>query len=100
MSSLGDPMDSPFWETVGHSISTMPWSSGTATPLPPRNNRSTAWDHFTVESGDEKKEGKVGGGVGSSPTYFKFDQELCRTELVKMFMVVEFPFQFVETEAF
>ncbi|KAJ1425115.1 Zinc finger BED domain [Sesbania bispinosa] len=41
-----------------------------------------------------------GGGVSSSPTYFKFDQELCRTELVKMFVVAELPFRFVENEAF
>ncbi|KAJ1416813.1 HAT family dimerization domain-containing protein [Sesbania bispinosa] len=55
MSSLGDPMDSPLRETAGHSNSTTPVASGTAAMLPPRNNRSTAWDHFTVESGVEKK---------------------------------------------
>ncbi|KAJ1379528.1 Zinc finger, BED-type [Sesbania bispinosa] len=110
MSSLGDPMDSPLHEIAGHSISTMPVASGTAAMLPPCNNRSTAWDHFTIEFGVEKKarcnycggiikykdgtsEGKVGGGVGSSPTYFKFDQELCQTELVKMFVVAELPFR-------
>ncbi|KAJ1442182.1 Zinc finger, BED-type [Sesbania bispinosa] len=122
MSSLGDPMDSPLRETAGHSISTTLVAFGTAAPLLPRNNRSTAWDHFTVEIGKEKKarcnycgtlikyrdgtsgmqthlkrckknpytvtnkrprtgassqtiEGQVGGGVGSSPTYFKYDQE-------------------------
>ncbi|KAJ1425992.1 Zinc finger, BED-type [Sesbania bispinosa] len=123
MSSLGDPMDSPLRENAGPSISTTPVASGTAAPLPPRNNRSTALDHFYAETGEEKKtrcnycatlikyrdgtsgiqihlkrckknpytvankrprtdgasshtlEGQMGGGVGSSPTYFKFDQE-------------------------
>jgi len=37
-------------------------------------------------------EGQMGGGVGSSPSCFKFDQELCRKELVKMFVIVELPF--------
>ncbi|KAJ1406991.1 Zinc finger, BED-type [Sesbania bispinosa] len=55
MSSLGDPMDSPLRETAEHSITT-PVASGRAAPLPPRNNWSTAWDHFTVETGEEKKE--------------------------------------------
>ncbi|KAJ1399117.1 hypothetical protein SESBI_30577 [Sesbania bispinosa] len=55
MSSLGDPMDSPLPETAGNSICTTPVASGTTAMLPPRNNRSTTWDHFTVESGVEKK---------------------------------------------
>ncbi|KAJ1375314.1 Zinc finger, BED-type, partial [Sesbania bispinosa] len=141
MSSLGDPMDSPLRETAGHSISTTPVASGTAAPLPPRNNRSTAWDHFTAETGEEKKarcnycgtlikyrdgtsgmqtllkrckknpytvpnkrprtdgassqtvEEQVSGGVSSSPTYFKFDQEVCRAELMKIFVVAELPFR-------
>ncbi|GAU43535.1 hypothetical protein TSUD_98550 [Trifolium subterraneum] len=35
----------------------MPTVSNTANPLPPRprKNRSEAWDHFTVEPGEEKK---------------------------------------------
>ncbi|KAJ1418539.1 Zinc finger, BED-type [Sesbania bispinosa] len=56
MSSLGDPMDSPLREIAGHSISNTPVAAGTTAPLPPRSNRSMTWDHFTVESGDEKKE--------------------------------------------
>ncbi|KAJ1442772.1 Zinc finger, BED-type [Sesbania bispinosa] len=51
-------------------------------------------------SSSQTVEGKVGGGVGSSPTYFKFDQELCQTKLVKMFVIAELPFRFVENEAF
>jgi hypothetical protein len=38
--------------------------------------------------------------TGSSPTYLKFDQQVCRDELVKMFVVSELPFRFVENEAF
>ncbi|KAJ1408960.1 Zinc finger, BED-type [Sesbania bispinosa] len=129
MSSLDDPMDSPLRETAGYSISTTPVASGTATMLPPRNNRSTAWDHFTIESGVEKKarcnycggiikykdgtsgmknhlkrckqnpykdgnkrlrtdgsssqtiEGKVGGGVGSSPTYLNLTKSYVEQDL-------------------
>ena len=45
-------------------------------------------------------EGQVGGGVRSSPSCFKFDQELYRKELVKMFVIVKMPFRSVENEAF
>ncbi|GAU27017.1 hypothetical protein TSUD_313790 [Trifolium subterraneum] len=46
------------FETSEQEVCTpMPTVSNTANPLPPRSrkNRSEAWDHFTVEPGEEKK---------------------------------------------
>ncbi|GAU46435.1 hypothetical protein TSUD_91530 [Trifolium subterraneum] len=46
------------FETSEQEVCTpMPTVSNTANPLPPRSrkNRSEAWDHFTVELGEEKK---------------------------------------------
>ncbi|KAL3038359.1 hypothetical protein AAZX31_01G128300 [Glycine max] len=54
----------------------------------------------SIASSSQILEGQVGGGVHSSPSCFKFDQELCRKELVKMFVIVELPFQFLDNEAF
>jgi len=36
----------------------------------------------------------------NSPSYGRFDQELCQEELVKMFVEVELPFRFVEHATF
>ena len=36
----------------------------------------------------------------NSPSYGRYDQELCQEELVKMFVEAEFPFRFVEHVAF
>ncbi|XP_057426499.1 uncharacterized protein LOC130719923 [Lotus japonicus] len=80
-----------------------------------RNGTSTMRTHLTrclQYPGSEKNkrrkdgpfpqaaEGQVGSGIVSSPTVFKFDQDICRTELVRMFIAAELPFRFVENEAF
>jgi len=36
----------------------------------------------------------------NSPSYGRFDKELCQEELVKMFVEVELPFRFVDHVAF
>jgi len=54
---------------------------------------------------EENKRQKVGAsstvyGNMNSPSYGRFNQEVCQEELVKMYVEAEFPFLFVEHVAF
>jgi len=64
-------------------------------PIAMKNHLSRCLDNLDMQrsnaSPSQIVEGQVGGGVRSSPSCFKFDQELCWKELVKMFVIVELP---------
>ncbi|XP_027932002.1 zinc finger BED domain-containing protein RICESLEEPER 2-like [Vigna unguiculata] len=62
-------------------------------------------NHVLRRPNNPNKRQKVGSsstidGNINSPSYGRFDQEICQEELVKMFVEVELPFRFVEHVAF